>query len=111
MLRLNQDQDDQNRRDITNWLSPLDFAAQQSDFLKKCQKGTGQWLLNSNEYQIWLKEQGQILFCPGIPGAGKTMITAIMIDNLWRRSEDDKGIGIAFLYCNYKRQQEQKFGI
>jgi hypothetical protein len=35
--------------------------------------GVGQWLLSSNEFQGWLNQNKQTLFCPGIPGAGKTM--------------------------------------
>jgi Cdc6-like AAA superfamily ATPase len=48
------------------------------------------------------------LFCPGIPGAGKTILTAIVIEELTSRFHADKSIGIAYLYCNFRRQDEQK---
>jgi Cdc6-like AAA superfamily ATPase len=47
------------------------------------------------------------LFCPGIPGAGKTMIASIVVNHLKTSFPDDK-TGIAFLYCTYKRQDSQK---
>ena len=72
------------------------------------QKGTGQWVLDSSEFQTWLNTSNQTLFCPGIPGAGKTMISSIVVDHLCREFQDDASIGVAYLYCNYKRQQEQK---
>lgn len=44
--------------------------------------------------------------CPGIPGAGKTMLSSIVIDYLIDSMQSDD-IGIAYLYCNYKSQLEQ----
>ena len=48
------------------------------------------------------------MFCPGIPGAGKTILTAIVIDELTTQFSDDPTIGIAYMYCNFRRQDEQK---
>jgi hypothetical protein len=48
------------------------------------------------------------LFCPGIPGAGKTIITAIVIDDLNTRFHNDASTGIAYLYCNFRRRDEQR---
>jgi hypothetical protein len=48
------------------------------------------------------------LFCPGIPGAGKTILTSIVIDNLSKRYHGDITIGIAYVYCNFRLQDEQK---
>ncbi|KFY24439.1 hypothetical protein V493_05229 [Pseudogymnoascus sp. VKM F-4281 (FW-2241)] len=93
---------------ITKWLSLTDYASQQSDFMARCEEGTGKWLLNSNEFQQWLNQNQQILFCPGMPGAGKTMIASIVIDHLYAKYETDSRVGIAYLYCNFRRQDEQK---
>jgi hypothetical protein len=93
---------------ILDWLTPIDYASQQSDYLKRRQPGTGQWLLDSAKFQAWLKNDSQTLFCPGIPGAGKTILTAIAVDELTRRFQTDPGIGIAYLYCNFRRRDEQK---
>lgn len=106
--RLHQRQDDQERRTILDWLIPIDYAPQQSDFITRRQKGTGQWLLSSDEFQVWLNESKKTLFCPGIPGAGKTMITSIVVDDLYTRFQNDASVIIAYIYCNFRRQQEQK---
>jgi len=105
--RLNKNQDDQQRRIIADWLSPAEYASQQDDFRNHRQKGTGEWLLNSQEYQSWHNGTRQTLFCPGIPGAGKTMIASIVIDNLLSDFEADPETGIAYLYCSYKSRAEQ----
>ncbi|QGA20934.1 hypothetical protein EYB26_008644 [Talaromyces marneffei] len=106
---MRQHEDNQDRQAIIDWLSPVDYAAQQSDFISKWQKGTGEWLLKSHEFQQWLKQSNQTLFCPGMPGAGKTMITSMVIHYLHNTFRNDGAVGIAYLYCNFKRQDEQKF--
>ena len=96
------------RRAIVDWLTPIDYAPQQNDFMSRRQKGTGRWLLDSDEFQRWRSQKQQTLFCPGIPGAGKTMITSIVVDNLCSQFGNDGSIGIAYLYCNFRQQQDQK---
>jgi ankyrin repeat protein len=93
---------------ILDWLTTVDYTPQQNDFIGRRQAGTGQWLLDSDEYQAWLKTSMQTLFCPGIPGAGKTIITAIAIDDLNTRFQGDPTVGIAYIYCNFRRRNEQK---
>lgn len=89
------------------WLSTDDYGAQHSDVLNNRSEGTGKWLLNSKEYQDWLSGSWQTLFCPGIPGAGKTVITSTVINDLMCRFNDDNKIAIAFIYCNFRRQDSQ----
>jgi hypothetical protein len=48
------------------------------------------------------------LFCPGIPGAGKTMLTSIVIDDLSTRFQDELSVGIAYLYCNFQQCDKQQ---
>ena len=93
---------------ILDWLTPLDYAIQQSDMIKRRQEGTGQWLINSGQFQNWVDRDNQTLFCPGIPGAGKTVSTAIVIDYLYTRFQHDASFGIAYVYCDFRRQKEQE---
>jgi Cdc6-like AAA superfamily ATPase len=101
-------QHDQEHDAILNWLTPINYAPQQSDYIGRRQAGTGQWLLDSAEYQAWLKTNKQTLFCPGIPGAGKTILTSIVVKDLNIRFQNDPSMGLAFLYCDFRRQGEQK---
>ena len=111
MDRLHERQDNRERREenqyILDWLTPIDYAPQQNDLISKREQGTGEWFLNSKEFQKWLKK-GQTLFCPGIPGAGKTILTSIIVEYLCAEFLNDANIGIAYLYCNFRRQHEQK---
>ncbi|KAI1377192.1 hypothetical protein F4677DRAFT_459094 [Hypoxylon crocopeplum] len=107
IVKLVRNQDDHERRAILDWLTPYDYAPQQADLISRRQPDTGQWLLGSPEYQTWVETKKQTLFCPGIPGAGKTIIASIVIDSLSARFEDDSSVGIAYIYCNFRRQAEQ----
>ncbi|KAI0428831.1 hypothetical protein F5Y09DRAFT_275147 [Xylaria sp. FL1042] len=102
-LRLDKKED----LEILDWLSPIDYGPQQADYLRRRQPGTGQWLLDSKEYQDWIKDRNKTLFCPGIPGAGKTILTSIVIDDLEQRFRSETTAVVAYIYCNYKRQSEQ----
>lgn len=92
---------------ILNWLTPINFGPQQSDYLSQRQKGTASWFLDSDKFQDWLRDDNQTLFCPGIPGAGKTVLTSIVVANIDSKFGDDPNIGIAYIYFNYKRRGEQ----
>jgi len=103
-------QDDRERHQeyqvILNWLSTIDYGKFQIDVNSRCQEGTGRWLLDSDEFGKWLTETKQTLFCPGIPGAGKTAITSIVVDSLHSKFRNDNSISIAYLYCRFKQPQE-----
>ncbi|KAL0943494.1 ankyrin repeat protein [Colletotrichum truncatum] len=93
--------------EVLEWLTPYDYGPQQSDFLARHQPGTGQWFLGSNVFQTWMQSKGTTLFCPGIPGSGKTIITSVVIDRLSQEFHEDKTVGIAYIFCNYLRHGQQ----
>ncbi|KAI1278658.1 hypothetical protein F5Y07DRAFT_397679 [Xylaria sp. FL0933] len=54
-----------------------------------------------------LKPNKRVLYCSGIPGAGKTVMTSKVIRYLESRFSSNERVGIAYLYCNYARRTEQ----
>ncbi|KFY83656.1 hypothetical protein V498_07892, partial [Pseudogymnoascus sp. VKM F-4517 (FW-2822)] len=101
---LGQDREQNGR--LLKWISSTDFPSQLSDIISRRQEGTGQWFLESTEFNNWLSGGEKTLFCPGIPGAGKTMVSAIAVDHLHKTTRDHS-IGVAYVFCNYKVQKEQ----
>jgi Cdc6-like AAA superfamily ATPase len=100
----------QSRKDdikILQWLTTIDYGLQQSEFQKLQQPGTGSWLLDTSEYQTWLETPGQTLFCQGIPGVGKTILTSGLIDHLSSKLAEDSASGISYIFCNFQRQDQQ----
>lgn len=94
-------------KEILDWITPVNYGPQQSDNIGRQQPGTCQWLLDSVQFRTWKDTCNQTLFCPGIPGAGKTILTSIVIDKLETLFANDTTVGIAYLYCNFRRQDEQ----
>ncbi|RYP69569.1 hypothetical protein DL770_008217 [Monosporascus sp. CRB-9-2] len=78
--------------EVLNWLTPINYGPQQTDYLRRRQPGTGQWLFNCEQYQKWLKETNETLF----------------LDDLDRRFYAETTVGIAYIYCNFNRKDEQK---
>lgn len=105
--RLNQGQDRQERLAILNWLSSFDHTAQQNDILTRRETGTGRWLLESPEFMSWKSTKGETLFCPGIPGAGKTILSSIVVETLTTEFQGDPSVCVAHVYFNYQEQENQ----
>jgi hypothetical protein len=94
------------KHDLMRWICPVDYHVQQQDLIDRRQAGTGQWFLQDTKFQGWERSKDATLFCPGIPGAGKTIMAALIVDHLLR-SQHVANEPVTFIYCNYKRQSEQ----
>lgn len=92
---------------MLDWLTKVDYGPQQSDFLRMREPGTCKWFLDCCQYQEWRSLSQQTLFCPGDPGVGKTILVATVVDDLTKSHSDNQMVGLAYIYCNFKRQDEQ----
>lgn len=54
------------RWNTAEWLSPLNFKPIHSEIFQHRGKGTGQWLLESEEFKFWRDGPPDALWCPGI---------------------------------------------
>lgn len=43
------------QKEVLDWISPMDYAPQQSDIFSRREPGNGGWLLESDEYNSWVK--------------------------------------------------------
>ncbi|THW96521.1 hypothetical protein D6D15_00923 [Aureobasidium pullulans] len=100
---------DAERQAILNWICPseIDYTDQQYDLTRKRQPGIGQWFLDSQDFQNWLHGSDTILMGIGMPGVGKSMITSLVVSHVLEKYKDDSGIGLAYIYCQFARHQEQ----
>ncbi|KAJ6526649.1 hypothetical protein B0H19DRAFT_970455, partial [Mycena capillaripes] len=92
------------RDSIIEWYSPLNFFLRQDDILGTRQPGTCQWLLEDARFQAWESGTGKILWCQGMPGAGKTVFVSIVVDHLQALGPD---VGVAVVYLNHKETDIQ----
>ena len=91
---------------ILDWIPQADYAYRQKDIICTRRDGTGKWFLERAEFQAWIQGTHKTIFCPGNPGAGKTVIAATVVDYLMREAYTTS-TAILYLYCEYKRQDEQ----
>ncbi|KAJ7575737.1 hypothetical protein C8J56DRAFT_837861 [Mycena floridula] len=94
------------RTAFLDWISNLDFEQTQIETISKHAVGTGEWFLQTKSFSDWLEGKSKLLWCPGNPGAGKTILSSIIINHLrttmWRQDA-----AVIFIYCDYTRQAEQ----
>ena len=113
---------------LIDWLSPLNFIAKQDLLFKEHHEGTCKWFLESDEYRQWKEGENAMLFCPGIPGAGKTFLSSIATNeleqirtnqaqreniavlNVYCKWDDPLSQTIDGLLCSLLKQLVQKFG-
>ncbi|KAL8752513.1 MAG: hypothetical protein Q9199_005692 [Rusavskia elegans] len=105
--KLRTDGELQQRENILDWLSPLNFFQTQQDTFARREDGTGQWFIESAVFQDWLSSTNRTLCCTGIPGAGKSILTSVVIDFLRARYTEQKFVGVAAIYCNFKERVSQ----
>jgi hypothetical protein len=96
----------QRKKIMLDWICDTDYYKQHRDYVDRCHPDTGEWFLNDSKYQDWMRSEESTLFCPGMPGAGKTMMATLVIDRLIQfKNEPERPV--VFIYCNYKLQSEQ----
>lgn len=103
-IRSNQE-NEQRTKSIAR-LSTIEFEATHDDISTTRAKGTGEWFLDSQLFKDWVQSSSNVvLWCYGIPGAGKTIVSSLMIDHLRTVRDDNVSTGVAGIYCTYKEPQ------
>ena len=91
---------------ILEWTSTLNFWKQQNDFVRQARQGTGEWFLEKQTFQNWVSKDNGILWCPGIPGAGKTFLASIVFEHL-KVTYQNGQVAILIAYCGYNEAKSQ----
>ena len=88
------------RRKILNSFGKVDPSENKRQGLNLRQPGTGLWLTEGKEFQDWLKNDHAKLWFYGIPGAGKTVLASIAVEEVLRQASPS--FAVAYFYCGYK---------
>lgn len=93
---------------ILGWLSSLQPNRKHRDVINRRLEGTGSWLLQDPLFKSWRDDpqSSQVLWCHGIPGAGRTIVSSLAIDSL-RNPLSGEAAEIAFVYYDYQDQTQQ----
>ena len=96
---------DQDRERVLDFLCGFSPRLNHETGLRIRHPATGIWLTKSEEFQGWLRTKNSKLFLYGIPGAGKTILAASVIEESLRVCNVDNAV--AYFYCDYKHDASQ----
>jgi hypothetical protein len=65
-VHFNYGDEEEERKKIIDWLSPMNFFLRQADISQMQEKGTGGWLLADPVFKKWESGSGSTLWCHGI---------------------------------------------
>ena len=96
------------RQDILEWFSPLQPGEAHSSVASTRLEGTCQQMLNDTSFIAWREGSApsNVILAHGVPGAGKTVLTSFVIDEIIEASEDD--IALAFIYIGQHRKEAEE---
>lgn len=66
---------------------------------------TGFWLKDHEAFSKWMDGSSTNLWLSGIPGAGKTVLSGLVIEECLARTKPERAV--AFFYCDYNNSQSQ----
>ena len=89
-----------NAEKVLQNLSDSDPAAKLKEFRRDRQPGTGTWLFDLDEMSSWIAGNTSALWIYGIPGAGKTILSTLVVDEVLFRKRSDS-VGTAYFYVRH----------
>ncbi|KAI9779165.1 MAG: hypothetical protein M1839_007700 [Geoglossum umbratile] len=98
------------REKILRWLLWNDPKEKHSTSRRLYQKGSNQWILDSDALKRWKTTPGQSLWLHGIPGCGKTIICSTIVDHIQELCENRLAGRLAYYYFDFSDSKSQKLG-
>ncbi|KIL85476.1 ankyrin repeat-containing [Fusarium avenaceum] len=108
--------------DSTSPLTETDYSYQLATYASARHPGTFNHILESTKYREWVRSSPQTLFFFSEPGAGKSVTTSLLIQDLisrYSRNETEAGssseqskqatVGVAYIFFDSLRHEEQSY--
>jgi Cdc6-like AAA superfamily ATPase len=106
-----EDLQESKRNTILQWLSSTPYPQHHENVQEGILENSGEWLLQHETFRRWQTSTAStILWLHGIPGAGKTKLTSVVLDNLLNPltiASRNNGKAVAYFYCNRNEPQRQ----
>ncbi|CUS06945.1 unnamed protein product, partial [Tuber aestivum] len=92
---------------IQKWLNVVDPTLNYSSALKLREPGTGNWLLQGREYMDWKEGRRGLLWLHGIPGCGKSVLSATAIQDVEKLCKANDDYALAYFYFTFSDSGKQ----
>ncbi|KAJ5374397.1 hypothetical protein N7517_006403 [Penicillium concentricum] len=104
-------QDVSEQRMVVEWLSTVDAAECHYSACTKHEEGTGDWLLESKDFGLWLTGTREVIWLYGIPGSGKTVHCSTIIEHVQKicKHDDQPVCFCIYYYFDFKDRKRQTF--
>ncbi|KAJ6555637.1 hypothetical protein DFH09DRAFT_1318046 [Mycena vulgaris] len=94
---------------LEKWLQfPPSMAEKQHETQKLHHAGTGEWFLNGGQFREW-KGEPRLLWIEGNSGAGKSVLSSVIIRNLFEHRQSAPGgpSSVAYFYFDFGDEKKQ----
>jgi Cdc6-like AAA superfamily ATPase len=88
------------------WLSPSDPSVNHNKALSQRHDGTGRWFIEGERLQSFREGQTSFLWLYGIPGCGKTILSASIIEELEQESLSQSPM-LLYFYFDFNDSRKQ----
>ncbi|KAL8993537.1 MAG: hypothetical protein Q9169_006273 [Polycauliona sp. 2 TL-2023] len=95
------------RKNVLAWLDAPNPTSKYTNAVKTRHIGTGTWYTNSNAFDRWANDSKSISWLWGIPGCGKTVLSATIIEKFTDLCSHDQNRALAYLYFAFDNQALQ----
>ncbi|KAI9769489.1 MAG: hypothetical protein M1840_003966 [Geoglossum simile] len=90
---------ERDREKFLSLISTIDSESEHRRLRKLIFRGTCRWILGNPDFKEWFNGgRSSCLWCSGIPGAGKTVLTSVIVHHAKLR-RGKSGNALAFFYC------------
>src|SRR5262249_44670764 len=95
------------RWEIYRWLEKTDPSPIHNRAWNLHERETSSWMLRSPDWNKWLAGDVRCLWIHGIPGAGKTILTSFLVEQLKNHCKHRERSGHSYYYCYFGHNQDE----
>lgn len=99
---------DAKRKEVLQFFGSVDPTEKHETSKGLRHRETGSWLLSNTAFIAWANHIGSRLWLSGIPGAGKTILASVVIEEMLRQASGSSEKAVAYFYCDYNKPEHQK---
>lgn len=98
---------EQHRQTIINWLASMAADTAAHTHVRVKARSTGDWFLEGTVFRDWINSPHSVLWLHGIPGAGKSVMCASIVDTLNQMSSEDDPVVVTKFFFDFRARDHQ----